>query len=226
MKPLAGALALAGLIPCVAGAQSADPQKTQQLERIEVIGSRIKRINIADETATPITVISREDIKRSGMATTRDLLETLPGFNGGELSDLNGGNSFGIGGTGASMRHLGKQSTLVLLNSRRIAAYPLADYNQVFSNLDALPVEAIERIEVLKSGGSSLYGSDAVAGVINIVTRSSYQGLTLGASSEQSLKSEQFKNQSFSVTGGVGDYAADGYNVLANVDYYHRGDFF
>lgn len=223
MKPLVGALALAGMIPCIAGAQTVQPQA---LERVEVVGSRIKRINIANETANPVTVISREDIRRSGVATTRDLLETLPGFNGAELSDLNGSNSFGIGGTGASMRHLGKQSTLVLLNFRRVSPYPLADYNEVFTNLDSLPVEAIERIELLKSGGSSLYGSDAVAGVINIVTRSSYQGLTVDAGAQQSLKSKQFKDHSFSVTGGIGNLATDGYNVLANVDYYHRGDFF
>lgn len=114
----------------------------------------------------------------------------------------------------------------MLLNSRRIAAYPLADYNEVFSNLDSLPVEAIERIEVLKSGGSALYGSDAVAGVLNIVTRSSFKGLSVSGSAQESLKSKQFKDQSFSVTGGVGDLNADGFNVLANIDYYHRGDFF
>ncbi|MDP1109220.1 TonB-dependent receptor plug domain-containing protein, partial [Klebsiella pneumoniae] len=77
------------------------------------------------------------------------------------------------------------------LNSRRIAAYPLADYNEVFSNLDSLPVEAIERIEVLKSGGSALYGSDAVAGVLNIVTRSSFKGLSVSGSAQESLKSKQ-----------------------------------
>ncbi len=223
LKPLAGALALAGLIPLTAAAQAPRPE---QIERVEVIGSRIKRINIDDETATPITLITRDEIQRSGVATTRDLLETLPGFNNNALSDLNGGNSFGNGGSGASMRNLGKQSTLVLLNSRRIAAYPLADYNEVFSNLDSLPVDAIERIEVLKSGGSALYGSDAVAGVINIVTRNSFQGLTVSANTQRSLKSHQFKDQAGAITGGIGNLATDGYNVLANLDYYHRGDFF
>ncbi|WP_164066602.1 TonB-dependent receptor plug domain-containing protein, partial [Serratia marcescens] len=79
----------------------------------------------------------------------------------------------------------------------------------------------IERIEVLKSGGSALYGSDAVAGVLNIVTRSSFKGLSVSGSAQESLKSKQFKDQSFSVTGGVGDLNADGFNVLANIDYYH-----
>ena len=226
LKPLAAALAVAGLVPASALAQSSAAPAREELGRVEVIGSRIKRINIADETANPVTVVTREDIQRSGVATTRDLLETLPGFNSGTLSDINGSNSFGNGGTGASLRHLGKQSTLVLLNSRRIAAYPLADYNEVFSNLDSLPVEAIERIEVLKSGGSALYGSDAVAGVINIVTRTSFQGLTVSADAQESLKSKQFKDRAFAITGGVGDMARDGFNILANVDVYHRGDFF
>ena len=192
LTPLAAALALAGLAPLPALAQTSAPPTRGELERVEVVGSRIKRISIADETADPVTIISRDDIRRSGASTTRDVLEMLPGFDNGALSDLTGGNSFGIGGTGASMRHLGKQSTLVLLNSRRISAYPLADYNEVFSNLDALPAEAIERIEVLKSGGSALYGSDAVAGVLNIVSRASYQGLAVCANTQQSVKCKQF----------------------------------
>ncbi|MBI3345851.1 MAG: TonB-dependent receptor [Burkholderiales bacterium] len=222
LKPLAAALVVAGLMPHTAHAQATPTQ----LDRVEVIGSRIKRINIEDETANPITIVSREEIQRSGVSTTRDLLERLPGFNGNTLSDINGSNSFGNGGTGASLRNLGKQSTLVLLNSRRISAYPLADYNEVFSNLDSLPVDAIERIEVLKSGGSALYGSDAVAGVINIVTRNSFQGLTVSANTQESLKSKQFKDKAFAITGGMGNLATDGFNVLANLDYYRRGDFF
>lgn len=226
LKPLAAALALAGFATDSSIAQTAAPSALQELERVEVVGSRIKRISIDDETANPITLVTRQDIQRSGVATTRDLLEMLPGFNSGTLSDINGSNSFGNGGTGASLRNLGKQSTLVLLNSRRIAAYPLADYSEVFSNLDSLPVEAIERIEVLKSGGSALYGSDAVAGVINIVTRTSFRGLTVSANAQESLKSKQFKEQAFAITGGAGDLATDGFNVLANIDVYHRGDFF
>ena len=106
LKPLAGALALAGLLPLTVSAQS----NPTQMERVEVIGSRIKRVNIEDETANPITILTREEIQRSGVATTRDLLERLPGFNGNTLSDINGSNSFGNGGSGASLRNLGTVS--------------------------------------------------------------------------------------------------------------------
>lgn len=81
------------------------------------------------------------------------------------------------------MRGLGKGATLVLLNGRRVAAFGLADGAQeMFVNVDSIPADAIERIETLKDGASAIYGSDAMAGVINIITRRGYQGLGLSAS--------------------------------------------
>ena len=196
---------------------SAAPQK------IEVTGSRIKRID--GEGASPVQVLTRQDIERSGATTTAEFLSTLASSTGG-LSDLNGNGSFAPGASAPTLRGLGKQSTLVLLNSRRIAAYPLADYSEVFSNIDTLPLEAIDRIEILKSGGSALYGSDAVAGVINIITRSSFEGLQVNASAEQSLQNGKFQAQSAALTGGIGKLGTDGYNLLANLEVYHRANFF
>jgi len=219
LHPLVGALMLAGLAHNPASAQTAPaPDK---LTRVEVIGSHVKRLNIADEGPAAVQIISREEIASSGMATVRELLELSAAVTG-ELSDIGGGGSFANGATGASLHNLGKQSTLVLLNSRRLSIYPLADYNQTFANIDALPLEAVERVEILKSGGSSLYGSDAVAGVINIVTRNNYQGLSAKLTHESSLLSQRFGNRAGSIAGGIGDYAKDGFNVLANVDVYHR----
>ncbi|MGM9487937.1 TonB-dependent receptor plug domain-containing protein [Ideonella sp. YS5] len=198
-----------------------DPSATPQ--KVEVTGSRIKRIDA--EGASPVQVLNRVDIERSGATTTAEFLSSLSSATGG-LSDLGGNGSFAPGASAPSLRNLGKQSTLVLLNSRRIAAYPLADYSEVFSNIDTLPLEAIDRIEILKSGGSALYGSDAVAGVINIITRSNYQGLQLNASAEQSLQNGKFQAQTAALTGGIGSLDGDGYSVLANLEVYHRASFF
>ena len=133
------------------------------IQKVVVTGSNIRHVDA--ETASPVQVLKREDIARLGVNSVREALDNLTSADNA-LSDISGSNSFASGGTGASLRGLGKQSTLVLLNSRRVAPYALADYNEVFTNLDTLPLSAVDRIEVLKNGGSAIYGSDAVAGVI------------------------------------------------------------
>ncbi len=193
------------------------------VQRVVITGSNIARIDA--ETATPLQVIRREEIARLGVNSVRELVDTMTASTS-SLSDVGGSNSFAGGASSASLRNLGKQSTLVLLNSRRVAPYALADYNEVFTNLDSLPLDAIERVEVLRSGGSSIYGSDAVAGVINIITRGDYQGLTARAAHEQSAKHGGFHESTASLTGGYGSMTTDGYNLLANVELFKRGNVF
>jgi iron complex outermembrane receptor protein len=191
----------------------------QPVQKVFVTGSNIAKIDA--ETATPVTIMRREDIVRTGANSVTELLNTLTASTG-SLTDISGSNSFAGGASSASLRNLGKQSTLVLLNSRRVAPYALADYNEVFTNLDTLPLDAIERVEVLRNGGSAVYGSDAVAGVINIITRGDYRGVHLKASQDQSLKNSEFRTRTASITGGLGDFDAEGYNVLANVEVFKR----
>ena len=209
-------VALACAISCTPTWAEETPQK---LQRVEVTGSNIKRIDT--ESASPVQIFSRRDIAESGVSSVSDFIATLASSNAG-LTDISGSNSFAPGASSASLRNLGKQSVLVLLNSRRISAYPVADYNEVFSNLDTLPLSAVDRIEILKSGGSSIYGSDAVAGVINIITRKEYQGLEASASYTNSLKNHKFGSEHVSLTGGWGNLEKDRFNVLANVDFFHR----
>ncbi|MET0320409.1 MAG: TonB-dependent receptor plug domain-containing protein, partial [Duganella sp.] len=199
----------------------AQEDSSRPIEKVVVTGSNIKRIDT--ETAAPVQVLKREDIVRLGVNSVKEALETLTSSTGA-LSDIGGSNSFASGASAVSLRNLGKQSTLVLLNSRRVAPYALADYNEVFTNLDSLPLDAIERIEVLRNGGSSIYGSDAVAGVINIITRSDFQGVQARASYDQSVKNDQFKTKTASITAGFGDWVNDKYNVLANVEVFKRGE--
>lgn len=206
----------------LASAQTAMAQsesRPQQLQRVEITGSHIKRIDA--ETASPVEIVRRQDIKRSGASSVRELFETLPSFTS-SLSDIKGITSFAIGASSVSLRGLGKQSTLVLLNSRRVSPYALPDFNEVFTNVDSLPLDAIERIEILKSGGSAVYGSDAVAGVINIITRKDYRGIVAGGDTERSTVSHKFGESSVHATGGFGNYDTDRYNVLANVEFFKR----
>jgi iron complex outermembrane recepter protein len=189
------------------------------IQKVMVTGSNIRHVDA--ETASPVQVLKREDIERLGVNSVREALDTLTASDN-VLSDLSGSNSFASGGTGASLRGLGKQSTLVLLNSRRVAPYALADYNEVFTNLDTLPISAVERIEVLKNGGSAIYGSDAVAGVINIITRSDYDGVVARMAHYQSTETSAFTTTTASITGGWGNLATDRYNILANVEVFQR----
>lgn len=191
----------------------------QQLQRVEITGSNIKRIDA--ETASPVQVVTREDIKRTGASSVRELLDQLPSSTSG-LSDISGSNSFAGGASSVSLRNLGKQATLVLLNSRRVSPFALADFNEVFTNVDSLPLDAIERVEILKNGGSAIYGSDAVAGVINIITRKDYRGLVVGGDYERSTVSKKFGEGTLHATGGFGNYDTDRFNVLANIEFFKR----
>jgi len=193
---------------------------TTPVQRVVITGSNLKRIDA--ETATPVQVIRHEEITRMGVNTVKELMDTLTSADRGALSDIGGSNSFASGASAVSLRGLGKQSTLVLLNSRRVAPYALADYNEVFTNLDTLPLDAVERVEILRNGGSAIYGSDAVAGVINIITRSDYQGLQARASHNQSTQHSGFHESTAALTGGIGNLATDRYNILANIEVYRR----
>ena len=201
-------------------AQTTDPS---DMQRVEVTGSRLKQIDA--EGVSPVQTIRREDIIKTGATNVREMLDSISATStSGTLSDINGSNSFASGASGASLRNLGKMSTLVLLNGRRISAFPLADYNEVFSNIDSLPLDAIDRIEILKSGGSAVYGSDAVAGVINIITRSTYEGAQINYTSDKSLKNHKFGERSTALTAGFGNYDRDGYNVLGNLEMFARDE--
>lgn len=211
-----GSLALAST------AAIAQTQPTaQEVQRIEITGTNIKRIDA--ETSSPVQVISREEIKRSGANSVKELLDLLPSASP-TLSDIGGSNSFASGASSANLRNLGKTSTLILFNGRRVAPYALADFNEVFTNLDALPLDAVERIEVLRNGASAIYGSDAVAGVINIITRRDFQGVNISANYERSYRVSDANQVTAAVTGGLGDLGKDGYNLLANIELFRRSN--
>ena len=166
-----GASIALGAATTAAIAQDADKAeaKTQNLETIVVTGSNIRRVDI--ETANPVLTIDHAQIQQSGKLTIGDLIQNLPSVAGSPLSP-NTNNGGGTGASTISLRGLGTNRSLLLINGHRIP-FQLQDLN-------IIPVSAVERIEVLTDGSSSVYGSDAVAGVVNIITRSNYQGAEFG----------------------------------------------
>jgi len=157
-----GAVAAAGTI--TANAQdAAKDQKSQALDTIVVTGSNIRRVDI--ETANPVVTIDRAAIQQSGKLTLGDLVQDLPAVTG-PVTNPRVNNGGGTGASTISLRGLGAARTLVLVNGHRINN----------GDVNSIPSNAIERIEVLTDGASSVYGSDAVGGVVNFILRSNYQG--------------------------------------------------
>ena len=158
------ALAALGLLSAPALAQDApQDQSNQQLETITVTGSNIRRVDI--ETSNPVITIDRAAIQKTGKLTLGDLVQQLPAVTGPNINpQINNGGGSGFSSIG--LRGLGSPRTLVLINGHR---YIVGDPN-------AIPANMVERIEVLTDGASSVYGSDAVAGVVNFILRSDYQG--------------------------------------------------
>jgi iron complex outermembrane receptor protein len=201
----------------VAAGSPAGAQPTRELERVEITGSAIRRI--AGEAALPVLTLRREDIERSGATSTADLIQQLPSmqrFTNEGASVGGGGNGF----SGASIHNLGETRTLVLLNGRRLAPFAgqTLTGELVGIDLNTIPLAAIERIEVLSDGASSIYGADAIGGVVNFVTRRNAQAgdITVGASAP----ADGAREKRVSFTKGFGSVDADGFNLTltANLD--------
>jgi iron complex outermembrane recepter protein len=220
-SPVARVVAIAlgtaacGGISSGAIAQVARAQNAQPIEEVVVTGSNIRRVNA--ETAAPIQIVSRDEIERAGKTTIAEYLQTLTADGAGSIPKTFG-NGFAMGGAGISLRGLGASSTLVLLNGRRIAPYGLADDGQkVFTDLSVIPMEAVERVEVLKDGASAIYGSDAIAGVVNVILRRNFNGIVGKGSYGISGYSDGNAGK-VSLTTGFGNLDANRYNVFFNVE--------
>ena len=191
--------------------------------RIDVTGTNIKRVDV--EGPAPVAIITREDIERRGATTVAELLRNLPS-QGGFTFDDQFTNGFAPGASGVGLRNLGQNATLLLVNGRRVANYGFAQNIDVaFVDINSIPVSAIERIEVLKDGASAIYGSDAIAGVINIIMRRDFRGVEVSAQYGITERSDGDETR-VSITGGIGDLAKDRYNAMVVVDYYKREPIF
>ncbi len=197
-------------------AQQAAPVVTPKVDKIEVTGSLIKRTDT--ETPSLVQVITAQDIKNSGFATVEELLRSMSAVDASSVQD--GAASGFVGGLATiSLRGFGSQGTLVLINGRRIAPVAAVDVNFGRGSLlsvNTIPKEAIERIEILKDGASALYGSDAMAGVVNYILKKDYQGLEASASYGANEKGAGV-NKSVGLTFGFGDIARQGFNVFGGL---------
>ncbi|NCT71827.1 MAG: TonB-dependent receptor [Xanthomonadaceae bacterium] len=171
--------ALAAGAVSVIGTGTAFAQQAQgdatTLDRIEVTGTRIRQVDT--ETAQPVFTLSRADIEKQGFQSVSDILQNISAMGPPTISRASPLSAGEIaGGTYISMRNLGAQRTLVLVNGKRLGISTSG-----YADVSTIPAVAVERIEVLKDGASSTYGSDAIAGVINIITRSNYEGAAASA---------------------------------------------
>jgi iron complex outermembrane receptor protein len=216
LKPLVRAVLLAiggvALLPTLAAAQQSDAQK---LERVEVTGTNIKRSDV--ETPAPVQIITREEIQRSGKQSIAEVIQAVSSNNQGSIP-ASFTSGFAAGSAGISLRGLGVNATLVLINGRRMAPYGLADDGQrTFVDVNAIPLEAVERIDVLKDGASAIYGSDAIGGVVNVILRKDFKGAIAGASYGQTKYNDGATTRAFG-TFGFGDLASDRYNLNFTVE--------
>ena len=187
---ISGAAATAFAAPVV---YAADEEK---VERIEVTGSRIKRVDM--EGANPVQIITREDLVQSGISNIGDILQEIPAVAGAATNTAI--NNGGGGAVRVSLRGLGSQRTLVLINGRRLVHSGSGANSS--ADLSTIPVAIIKRIEVLKDGASAVYGSDAVAGVINVITRDDFEGFEANVSYDGSTENWDGETKTVDVTMG------------------------
>jgi iron complex outermembrane recepter protein len=200
---LAAALAVSGLaVTSEALAQDA--------QRVEITGSSIRRIDA--ETALPVQIVTKEEIARSGVTNTEQLLQSISAVSSqGSINGSTGAGNSTYGFSSISLRGLGEDRTLVLVNGRRLAAF--AGGNGAAVNINSIPLAAIERVEVLKDGASAVYGSDAIAGVVNFILRKDITGFEIGATVGQPTRSGGGKTQRADITAGFGNLAQNRFNV-------------
>ena len=198
-------------------ASLAQAQETTPVQRVEITGSSIKRVDA--ESALPVQTVSREQIESLGVTNTEQLLQNISANSsaGGMSSAQNVGQT-SYGEVTASLRGLGAQRTLVLVNGRRIANYA-TDGTAV--DVNSIPLSAIDRVEILKDGASGVYGSDAVAGVINFILRKDFHGVEMTGYFGKPTTAGGGKSGKVGLVAGFGDIDTDHVSAMFSLDVAH-----
>ncbi len=196
--------------------QSSNDDKPAKVVKVAVTGSSIK--GVAAQSASPITVVKVDEILKQGVTSTEEALAKISANQSNFVTANNVGTSKTVG-SAANLRALGANKTLILLNGRRLAANA---YDSGVTNLNIIPLAMLDRIEVLRDGASSIYGTDAIGGVINFITKKQFTGLNLTAG-YQKPEEKGGEQQDYSIFGGFGDLDENGYNVFGVIDY-RKGD--
>lgn len=192
------------------------PPSKKTIDKVTVTGSRIKRADI--EGPAPVTVITAEEIQATGLNTIHEVLNTLTQNTGDVDNDMTSGG-WTPNGSFINLRAMGPGYTLVLVNGRRMADYPLS-YRGASNavSTSSIPSGAVERIEILSGGASAIYGSDAVAGVVNIITKENYEGDQFRIKGGTTLEGGG-GNFTLQWTGGR---SGDNWSVTYGADYFYR----
>ena len=196
---------------CFSLAHAADDVQPK-VTKVKVTGSSIK--GVAAQSASPITILKGEDLAKQGVTTAEEVLTKVSSNQAGFSISQNVGAS-NTEGSSANLRGLGTDKTLVLINGRRLAYSP---FSTSTTNLNVIPMAMVERVEILRDGASAVYGADAIAGVINFITKKTFEGLNVSVGATQPEKSGGDK-QDISIFGGYGNLEEQGYNVYGVLDY-------
>jgi iron complex outermembrane receptor protein len=206
-----------------AGAVLAVPAFAQEapgMQRVEITGSSIKRLQA--ETANPLSVIKADEFVKAGVTNVQEALARIPANQSGMgAGNSVGGNYSGLptgGQASADLRGLGGDKTLVLLNGRRLANHP---YDGASVDLNMIPISALDRVEVLRDGASAIYGTDAIGGVVNFITKRSITTTTITGEILRPHLAGGDENRA-NLSTGFGNLDKDGYNVFGVLDYHKQ----
>jgi iron complex outermembrane receptor protein len=219
LAPAADAILLAQATPPLAAAAGGGPASPLQLQTVIVTGSLIARTSI--ETPNPVQVITSKDLIQSGYTDVSSVLKSISA-NGASTLSQSFAAAFAAGASGISLRGLTVGDTLVLIDGERTVPYPLLDDNQrSFVYLASLPFTAIQSVQVDKNGASAVYGSDAIAGVVNVILKKQYQGFNVSAEAGTSERGDATLEH-VGFIGGKGDLESDGYNWYISGEVRHQ----
>ena len=209
--------AIAGILSTTVHAQqapssAADASNKPEMEEVVVTGTLIKRVDA--ETAEAVTILKADALKNQGITNVEQVMNTLTSANP-SINIAQAVGTFSGGGTYADLRGLGRSRTLILLDGQRVAVNA---FDGQGVDLSGIPFSAIDTVEVLREGASALYGSDAIAGVINFKTKKNYQGGELNVNFDHPQEAGGGSGQA-DFTFGHGDLVSDGYNFMVTASY-------
>jgi iron complex outermembrane receptor protein len=220
--PAAASSAVAAAPGAASGAKASGAKAStsvHQIKGIQVTGSLIRS---SDKVGfNQVQTVTQQDIKKSGAVTVADYLRTLTANSANSWSESTT-NNLSAGGSGIALRGLSEKYTLVLVDGQRVAPYGFFSNGvDTFVDLNTLPINMIDRIEVVKTGAVSQYGSDAIAGVVNIITKQNFHGLELDGSVGSSINGNGGNGTGkLGILAGFGNLTSDGYNVTASISAY------
>lgn len=208
---------MTGTVATLGGATAQAEQETPlELQKYAVTGTHISRTDM--EGMLPVFVMNRDEIDKSGATTVNELFSKVI-YNAAGIVDEKFTQGFAPASAGVDLRGMGVSRTLVLVDGRRTPLFPFGqDGSSSFVDLNLIPLGSVERVEILKDGASAIYGSDAIAGVVNIITRKDYEGVDMSLSYGQTTEGDGEEGL-LSLVGGISNARS---NLTVGLDYLNR----